>query len=148
MGFELIIGFIRQLIILFINQQFTSICYHFIICYISLVCRFCHHRHIGKFCVLITETAVSTHRLSTYCFVVHQWAHSAPTSSSTAVHIVMCTSDSRWGFELETRFIDHFNTQIVTTLDYSAITNVHTLQLTVTHILVFSVLHSSLVISW
>jgi hypothetical protein len=45
-------------------------------------------------------------------------------------NIVMCMSDYRRGFGLEIRFIDHFNTQLVTTLNYSAIANLHTLQIT------------------
>jgi hypothetical protein len=36
------------------------------------------------------------------------------------------------GFGLTTRFIDHFNTRLVTTSNYSAIANLHTLQFTVT----------------
>jgi ethanolamine utilization microcompartment shell protein EutS len=55
------------------------------------------------------------------------------------VHIVMCMSDSWWGFGLDIGFIDHFNIQLVITLNYSAITELHTLQVTVTHTLVFSV---------
>jgi hypothetical protein len=34
---------------------------------------------------------------------------------------------------------DHFNTELVITLNYSVIAVLHTLQITVTHILVFSV---------
>jgi ethanolamine utilization microcompartment shell protein EutS len=48
----------------------------------------------------------------------------------------MC--DSRRGFALEVGFIDHFSTQLVTTLNYSAIADLHTLQFTVTYTLVFS----------
>jgi hypothetical protein len=36
-------------------------------------------------------------------------------------------------------FIDHFNTQLVITLNYSAIADIHTLQITRAHILVFLV---------
>jgi hypothetical protein len=39
-------------------------------------------------------------------------------------------NDYRRGFGLEIGFIDHFNTRIVTTLNYSAIANLHTLQIT------------------
>jgi hypothetical protein len=37
------------------------------------------------------------------------------------------------GFGLEIRFIDDFNTRLVTTLNYSAIANLHTLPITRTH---------------
>jgi hypothetical protein len=46
--------------------------------------------------------------------------------------IVMCMSDSRRGFRLD-NVIDHFNTQLVTTLNFSAIANIHTLQFTRAH---------------
>jgi hypothetical protein len=39
-------------------------------------------------------------------------------------------SEYRWGFELEIGFIDHFNTRLMTTLNYSAIAELHTLQIT------------------
>jgi hypothetical protein len=42
-------------------------------------------------------------------------------------------SDSRRGFGLEARFIDHFNTRLVTTLNYSVIANFHTSQITAAH---------------
>jgi hypothetical protein len=47
--------------------------------------------------------------------------------------------DSRRGFGLDVGFIGHFNTQLVITLNYSAISNFYTLQITITHTLVFSV---------
>jgi hypothetical protein len=34
------------------------------------------------------------------------------------------------GFGLEVEFIDHFDTQLVTTFNYSAVANLHTLQIT------------------
>jgi hypothetical protein len=37
------------------------------------------------------------------------------------------------GFVLTIRFIDHFNTRLVTTLNYSAIADLHTLQMTAAH---------------
>jgi hypothetical protein len=43
-------------------------------------------------------------------------------------------SDSRRGFGLDIGFIDHFNTQLVITLNYSAIPNFHTLQITGAHV--------------
>jgi hypothetical protein len=45
----------------------------------------------------------------------------------------MCECDSRRGFGLEIGFIDHFNTRLMTTLNYSAISKLHTLQFTRAH---------------
>jgi predicted MPP superfamily phosphohydrolase len=42
-------------------------------------------------------------------------------------------SDYRRGFGLETGFIDHFNTRLMTTRNYSAIANLQILQITTTH---------------
>jgi hypothetical protein len=42
-------------------------------------------------------------------------------------------SDSRRGFGLEIGFIYHFNTRIVTTINYSAIAHLHTSQITPAH---------------
>jgi hypothetical protein len=44
------------------------------------------------------------------------------------IYIVMWQSDYRRGFGLEILFIDYFNTRLVTTLNYSAIADLHTLQ--------------------
>jgi hypothetical protein len=54
-------------------------------------------------------------------------------------------SDSLLFFELDVRFIDHFNTRLVTTLNYSVIADFHTLQITTAHAKFFSLL--SLVVS-
>jgi hypothetical protein len=43
-------------------------------------------------------------------------------------------SDSQLGFGLDIGFIDRFNTQLVLTLNYSTIANLHTLQITRAHI--------------
>jgi hypothetical protein len=48
-------------------------------------------------------------------------------------NIVTILSDSGRGFGLHVGFIDHFNTQLVITLNYSAIANFHTLQITSAH---------------
>jgi hypothetical protein len=48
-------------------------------------------------------------------------------------------SNSLRGFGLDTGFIDHFNTQLVITFIYSAITDLHALHITTAHRLVFSV---------
>jgi hypothetical protein len=52
---------------------------------------------------------------------------------SIANTIVTCMSDSRRGFELEIGFIDNFNTRFVTTLNYTAIADLHTLEITKVH---------------
>jgi hypothetical protein len=41
-------------------------------------------------------------------------------------------SDFRWAFGLDAGFIDHFDTQHEITLNYGAITDLHTLQITIT----------------
>jgi hypothetical protein len=51
----------------------------------------------------------------------------------------MILSDSRWGFGLEIGFIDHFNARLVTALNYGAIVDLHTLQITVPYTLVILV---------
>jgi hypothetical protein len=53
--------------------------------------------------------------------------------------IVTCMSDSRRGFGLDIGFIGHLYTQLVIILNHSAIAELHTLQIAVTHALVFSV---------
>jgi hypothetical protein len=47
--------------------------------------------------------------------------------------IVASKGEYRRGFGLEIGFIDHFNTQLVNTLNYSAIADLHTLQNTIAH---------------
>jgi hypothetical protein len=64
-------------------------------------------------------------------------------------NIVTCMSDSLWGFGLEIGFIDHFNTHLVTTLNYGTIADLRTLQITRAHRLVsLSLLQSPLGICW
>jgi hypothetical protein len=46
-------------------------------------------------------------------------------------------SDYQRGFGLEVGFIDHFNTQPVITLNYSAVADFHTLQITTEHVKTF-----------
>jgi hypothetical protein len=46
------------------------------------------------------------------------------------INIVMYLSDSRRGYGLGIGFIDHFNAQLVITLNYSVIANLHILQST------------------
>jgi ethanolamine utilization microcompartment shell protein EutS len=54
-------------------------------------------------------------------------------------NIVTRMGDYRRGFGSDIGFINHFNTQLVITLNDSAISDLHTLQITVTHTLMFSV---------
>jgi hypothetical protein len=54
-------------------------------------------------------------------------------------NIVTRMGDYRRGFRSDIGFINHFKEQLVITLNDSAITDLHTLQITVTHILMFSV---------
>jgi hypothetical protein len=54
-------------------------------------------------------------------------------------NIVTCYSDSVRDFGLVIGFIDHLNTQLVTTLNYSTIVYLHTLQFTRAQSLVCSV---------
>jgi hypothetical protein len=53
--------------------------------------------------------------------------------SKINLNIVTCISDSRRGFGLEIGFIDHFNTRLVITLNYSVIAYPHTSQITSAH---------------
>jgi hypothetical protein len=48
-------------------------------------------------------------------------------------NIVTLRSEYRGGFGLEIGFNDQFNTRLLTTLNYSAIPNLHTLQITAAH---------------
>jgi hypothetical protein len=50
-------------------------------------------------------------------------------------HICTCMSDSRRGFGLDIGFLDHYNTRLVITLNYSAIANFQTLQNTRSHVM-------------
>jgi hypothetical protein len=50
---------------------FTYMRYHFIITYITLVVWFCHHRHVARLHVLITEIILLVRQLSIYPFVAH-----------------------------------------------------------------------------
>jgi hypothetical protein len=57
-------------------------------------------------------------------------------------------SDYRRGLELQIEFIYHFNTRLGITLNYSAIADVHTLQITTAHAKSFRSTASSLVVPW
>jgi hypothetical protein len=51
-------------------------------------------------------------------------------------------------FWLQIEFIDHFNTQLVTTINYSTIANLHTLQITRAHSKYFHSVVSSSIFPW
>jgi hypothetical protein len=57
-------------------------------------------------------------------------------------------SDYRRGFGLEIGFIDHINTRLVTTINYSTIAYLHTLQITTAHAKSFQCAVSSPVVPW
>lgn len=57
-------------------------------------------------------------------------------------------SDSRQNFGLEIVFIDHFNTQFVITLIYSAIVNFHALRITKAQLSLFHPQRSTHVVDW
>jgi hypothetical protein len=68
-----------------------------------------------------------------YCFLLQPPCHvfecdSSPTTSDTSCHVYEWLST---GFSLETGFIDHL--QMITTSNYTTITNCHTLQITTVH---------------
>jgi hypothetical protein len=65
---------------------------------------------------------------------------------AVVITIVMPRSDCRRGFGLEIGFIDHFNTRLVTTLHYSAIADLHTLQIITAHLKSFQSAVSSPVV--
>jgi hypothetical protein len=52
------------------------------------------------------------------------------------------------GFGLEIGFIDHFNTRLVTALNYGAIGDLHSLQITTAHTKSFQSAVSSPVVPW
>jgi hypothetical protein len=55
------------------------------------------------------------------------------------IYIVTCMSDHGRGFGLDIGFIDHFTTQLVISLNYSAIADLYTSQIPVTHSLLLYV---------
>jgi hypothetical protein len=59
-------------------------------------------------------------------------------------NIITCMSDCR----LIIGFIDHFNIPLVTTLNYSAIADLHTLQFTTAYAKTFQSAVSSTVVPW
>jgi hypothetical protein len=56
------------------------------------------------------------------------------------IYIFTCMSEYTRGFGLENRFIDHFNTRLVTTLNNSALVNLQTLQISTAYAKFFSLL--------
>jgi hypothetical protein len=66
----------------------------------------------------------------------------------TYTYIVTCTSDCQRDFGLETKFIDHFNKKLVTTLNYIAIAHLYILQITTAHSTPFQCAMSSPTVPW
>jgi hypothetical protein len=66
--------------------------------------------------------------------------------SSEYCHVLEC--ESRWDFRLEIGFIDHFNTRLVDTFDYSTIADFHTLRIATAHANSFQSAVSSPVVLW
>jgi hypothetical protein len=64
------------------------------------------------------------------------------------VYIVKCKSDYRRGFGLGIGFLDHLNTRLMATLNYSAIADLHTLQITTANANSFQYAVSSPVVPW
>jgi hypothetical protein len=62
-------------------------------------------------------------------------------------NIITRRGDYRRGFGLEIVFIHHFNMQLVTTSNYNAIADLHTLQVTSAQTSVLNLLQSPLVVS-
>jgi hypothetical protein len=52
--------------------------------------------------------------------------------------IVTRMNGSRQGFGSDIGFIDHFNTQLLITINYSTIADLHNLQITTAHTIVLS----------
>jgi hypothetical protein len=65
-----------------------------------------------------------------------------------SIYIVMCLSDSRRGFGLNIGFIDHFNKQLVITINYSATANFHIYSLLEGTLSLFQPVVSSPDVSW
>jgi hypothetical protein len=56
-----------------------------------------------------------------------------PEGPTGNMDIVTCMSDSRRGFGLDVGFTDNFTTQLVITRNYSALADLHALQITTAH---------------
>jgi hypothetical protein len=63
-------------------------------------------------------------------------------------NIVTRGSDYSQGFRLEIGFIDQFNTQLVTTINYSTLANHRASQITTAHVKSFQSVVSSSVFPW
>jgi hypothetical protein len=63
-------------------------------------------------------------------------------------YTVTCMGVLQTGFGLETRFTDHFNTRLVTTLNYSPIADLHTPQISTAHARCFQSAVSSPLVPW
>jgi hypothetical protein len=70
--------------------------------------------------------------IKNHCFV-HKSRRQAKSRESSIIYCHVVWSDSRRSFGLYIGFIDHFNTQLVFTLNYCASANLHTSQSTRAH---------------
>jgi hypothetical protein len=72
MGLRLVIGLDTESSYLQIIIQFTNMHYDFVICYISVGCWLCCHRHFTRFQALMTGNPLLDHRVSAYHLVAGQ----------------------------------------------------------------------------
>jgi hypothetical protein len=92
--------------------------------------------------VTATNFYVISHIVTALAEMHDFWKLKSKIFMVSILNIVRCMCDSRRGFGLDIGFIDHFNTQLVITLNYSSIAHLHTSQITRAHRLVFSVCYS------
>jgi hypothetical protein len=88
-------------------------------------------------CVCMATCAHTRVHVHMFCPSLHNDLHDC---TRWIVYIVMLYSDYWQGFGLDIEFIDHLNTQLVITCNYSAIANFHTLQFTRAHAKAFPAL--------
>jgi hypothetical protein len=94
--------------------------------------------------ILNLDTSHDVVKVWSKCGQIHA-AHIWNTIYSTRIYCHVYVCDSRRGFGLDIGFIDHFNTQLLMTLNHSAIANSHTLQITSAQKLVLSVTRRCLI---
>lgn len=66
--------------------------YGFMICYVTLACWLCYHRHIARLRVLVTKTLLSYLGLSLYFSIVDWLEDGCPYSSSSILSLCRCRS--------------------------------------------------------
>jgi hypothetical protein len=82
-------------------------------------------------------------RMKTFFFLL-----ASLTRQDDGKNIVTCLNDSRRGIGFDIGFIDHFNTQLVITLNYSDVANFHILQITSSHAKYFPTHSVFIVVAW